>query len=59
VGTGGLGDFRPPAGSRGGAPVEVWGRPQKPDIYKQFDIDLATEFNHIKDWVARIASPEN
>ena len=27
----------PPVGSRGGAPVEVWGRSlQKPDIYKQF-----------------------
>ena len=33
--------------------TEVLGRsPQKLDIYKQFDIDLATEFNHIKDWVA-------
>jgi len=31
----------------------VWERsPQKLDIYKQFDIDLASEFNHIKDWVA-------
>jgi len=30
----GLGDFHPPAGSRGRAPVEVCGRsPQKPDAY--------------------------
>ena len=36
---------RSPGGSLGA-------KPQKPDIYKQFDIDLATEFN-IKDWVVR------